>query len=878
MRKKGFTLIELLAVIVILSVIALIAVPLILKLVEQSRKGAFLNSAYGIKEAAEEYYISSILIDNKQNRTFTFPGDTNLSFKGERPKSGYVQMNQEGKIELQLYNGKWCAYKNYYVEEIYLEEGTCTNFKGSLVVSEVETTRFKGEIIDILEGVTAYDVDNNKVEDNIGYSGTVDRKKPGDYHITYYLKSDENVRAEKTFHILDERYHADFDYTGNVQKFEAPYDGIYQIELWGASGGSPNDISYGQGSYTKGSIHLKKGDTFYVYVGEKGKNNRKASFNGGGYGGYGKEIGWSGGGATDIRLTNGDWNNVEGLKSRIMVAGGGGGATHAQYNTAGGGSYAGGLTGYSGGYYSGHTYSNQEGKGGSQEAGGAKGNNIYGGTGTAYAGSFGIGGNNDTTSDGLGAGGGGGGYYGGGAGGSTQSGGTGQGGGGGSSFISGYAGCNAINKEGKPTGQANHISNIIFRDSLMLSGKEEMPNPRGAENIIGNTENGYARITLLHDIEDHAILYVFGEEQTIQTGDTFEEPGYDLVLGTTLSEAKYHVVVNDDVPSSLWKLRTITYLLYDDKNQVVDTKTRKVLSVKDIVYDYTGDYETFTVPYDGVYQIELWGASGGIYDPKTTHLGRGGYTRGTISLKKGNILYVYVGEKGKDRREISFNGGGYGGYGGNEQMAGTSGGGATDIRLISGNWNNIEGLKSRIMVAGGGGGVTCIEYNTAGGGSYAGGLIGDNGGYYSGHSYSNQEGKGGSQILGGAKGNNIYGGTGTAYTGGFGIGGNNDTTSHGYGAGGGGGGYYGGGAGGSTQSGGTGQGGGGGSSFISGHAGCNAVSKEGIPTGQANHYSGYIFKNTSLLSGRDKMPNPREQGDMIGNNHNGYVRIKYISF
>lgn len=41
------------------------------------------------------------------------------------------------------------------------------------------------------------------------------------------------MQAEKTFHILDERYHVDFDYTGNVQKFEAPYDGIYQIELWG---------------------------------------------------------------------------------------------------------------------------------------------------------------------------------------------------------------------------------------------------------------------------------------------------------------------------------------------------------------------------------------------------------------------------------------------------------------------------------------------------------------------------------------------------------------------------------------------------------------------------------------------------------------------
>ena len=31
-------------------------------------------------------------------------------------------------------------------------------------------------------------------------------------------------------------------------------------------------------------------------------------------------------------------------------------------------------------------------------------------------------------------------------------------------------------------------------------------------------------------------------------------------------------------------------------------------------YDYTGNYETFTVPASGTYQIELWGATGGFYE------------------------------------------------------------------------------------------------------------------------------------------------------------------------------------------------------------------------------------------------------------------------
>lgn len=500
MKRKGFTLIELLAVIMILAIIAIIATPMIIHIIEKARKASFLSSAYGILESAENYYVSTLINEEKVN-TITFPDNQELSFKGEKPKNGYIQINEKGKIELQLYNGTWCAYKSYYTSTIHLEDGACQNFKGSITVEESEVTYFRGEIIDPYSGVISYNNENQVTENNIGYYGKLDRRKAGEYKITYYLKDDESVQAEKTFHILEERYHADFDYTGEVQKFEAPYEGVYAIELWGASGGIvTSDAESGAGGYTKGSIHLKKGDTMYVYVGEKGSNNRTATFNGGGYGGYGTKNGYgnSGGGATDIRLINGNWNDIEGLKSRIMVAGGGGGVAAGSYNSAGEKSYAGGLTGYSGGYYSGHSFVNQNGKGGTQIAGGAKGNNHSNGTGTAYSGSFGTGGNNDTTSSSYGAGGGGGGYYGGGAGGSTGYGGAGQGGGGGSSFISGYAGCNAIDKDGNPTSQPNHYSGLIFHDKLMLSGKEEMPNPREDTSMIGNHENGFVRIQFIH--------------------------------------------------------------------------------------------------------------------------------------------------------------------------------------------------------------------------------------------------------------------------------------------------------------------------------------------------------------------------------------------
>ena len=54
-NKKGFTLIELLAVIVILAIIALIATPIILNMINDAKKSAAVDSAYGYTKAVETY-------------------------------------------------------------------------------------------------------------------------------------------------------------------------------------------------------------------------------------------------------------------------------------------------------------------------------------------------------------------------------------------------------------------------------------------------------------------------------------------------------------------------------------------------------------------------------------------------------------------------------------------------------------------------------------------------------------------------------------------------------------------------------------------------------------------------------------------------------
>lgn len=54
-NNKGFTLIELLAVIVILTVIALIATPQVIKILNKSRLSAAEDSTYVIIESVDTY-------------------------------------------------------------------------------------------------------------------------------------------------------------------------------------------------------------------------------------------------------------------------------------------------------------------------------------------------------------------------------------------------------------------------------------------------------------------------------------------------------------------------------------------------------------------------------------------------------------------------------------------------------------------------------------------------------------------------------------------------------------------------------------------------------------------------------------------------------
>ena len=134
------------------------------------------------------------------------------------------------------------------------------------------------------------------------------------------------------------------------------------------------------------------------------------------------------------------------------------------------------------------------------------------------------------------------------------------------------------------------------------------------------------------------------------------------------------------------------------------------------LFEYKGSTEAFTVPVDGTYTLECWGAG----------VSKGGKSQGDYQTQKNQILYICVGgmgtlHNGEAPGVGGYNGGGNGGWG-EGYIGGSGGSGATHICLQDGILKDLKDAYDKnqlLMVAGGQAGfINSLD------GPYGGGIEG----------------------------------------------------------------------------------------------------------------------------------------------------------
>lgn len=134
-KIKGFTLIELLAVILILGIIALIAIPTVNNIIKEAKRGTYETSIKNVVLAIEQQCEVDRLKGLSISKTYVFSNGITtpkLEYKGNIASFGEAYVDDDCNVKIYLSNEEYIVYKDFKQEDMRISDS-----KKICVTSEV---------------------------------------------------------------------------------------------------------------------------------------------------------------------------------------------------------------------------------------------------------------------------------------------------------------------------------------------------------------------------------------------------------------------------------------------------------------------------------------------------------------------------------------------------------------------------------------------------------------------------------------------------------------------------------------------------------------------------------------------------------------------
>lgn len=269
MKSKGFTFPELLAVIVILAIIALIATPVVMNVVEKSKKNAAERAVENLEHTAELYYYEKgILSEVTFNCTYgvCYNDDEVLDIKGKGPDEGTIIISKDGIITLNsiLVNGYACHKEN---DKYTCIKSNANNGSGTIIT--VNGTN-KIDIDNKTKVLADYKIYGNSVQDSMNTYNL-----PSEYQQVEYIESTGTQYLDTGFiPNQDTKVIVDYQYTAITDAFlfgsrTSSTSNAYAVNVGSSatkaftSYGKTGNVTYANPD-TKRHVIIKDKNLFYV--------------------------------------------------------------------------------------------------------------------------------------------------------------------------------------------------------------------------------------------------------------------------------------------------------------------------------------------------------------------------------------------------------------------------------------------------------------------------------------------------------------------------------------------------------------------------------------------------------------------------------------